>query len=254
MNPFDLSGKVAIVTGGASGIGLGIARGLAQAGATVVLAARDAGRGTSAADGLRAGGWRADFRPLDLRDPASCRTLIAEAAQAHGGIDILVNNAGMNILKAPEHLTLDEWNETLAVNLTGAFVMCQAVHPLLVRRTGGKIVNIGSTATLLGSATASAYAASKGGIGQLTRSLAEAWGRDNIQVNAVLPGYIGTELVEHARATRPGFDEKVISRTPAGRFGRPDDVASAVLYFASPASDYVTGALLPVDGGFTCHL
>jgi 2-deoxy-D-gluconate 3-dehydrogenase len=250
MNPFDLDGRVAIVTGGNGGIGLGMARGLAQAGARVVIAARNREKSLSAVAELEGFGATADFIPLDVASPPSCRAVIAEVVARHDRLDILVNNAGMSIRKPPETYTVEEWRQVIETNLTGAFVLCQAAHPIMERQGGGKIINIGSMMSIFGGAYAAPYSTSKGGLVQLTKSLATAWARDNIQVNAVLPGWIDTELTRDARAQVPGLNERVLNRTPAGRWGLPDDLSGVAVFLAAPASDFVTGAAIPVDGGY----
>jgi 2-dehydro-3-deoxy-D-gluconate 5-dehydrogenase len=244
---FDLGGRVAIVTGGNGGIGLGMAEGLAAAGATLVVAARNAGKAEAALAGL---GPDSAFLPLDVADDASCRALVEETLARFGRLDILVNNAGMSIRSPPERYTAAAWRQVLETNLTGAFILSQAAHPAMQRQGGGKIVNIGSMFSLFGSAYAAAYAASKGGLVQLTKSLAAAWAGDNIQVNAVLPGWIDTELTRAARDQVAGLNERVLARTPAGRWGVPRDLAGVAVFLAAPASDFVTGAAIPVDGGF----
>jgi 2-deoxy-D-gluconate 3-dehydrogenase len=250
MNPFDLSGRVAVVTGGNGGIGLGMARGLAGAGATVVIAARNAEKSLKAVAELEALGAKADFIPVDLASPQSCRTAITETVARYSRLDILVNNAGMSIRKPPETYTIEEWRQVIETNLTGAFALCQAVHPIMKRQSGGKIINIGSMMSIFGGAYAAPYSTSKGGLVQLTKSLATAWARDNIQVNAVLPGWIDTELTRDARAQVPGLNERVLNRTPAGRWGVPDDLSGIAVFLAASASDFVTGAAIPVDGGY----
>jgi 2-deoxy-D-gluconate 3-dehydrogenase len=251
MNLFDLSGRVAAVTGGNGGIGLGMARGLAEAGAAIVVAARDRVKSEAAVAELGRLGARAAFVPLDVADPESCRAMVAETADRFGRLDILVNNAGMSIRKPPEEYAVEEWRAVLDTNLTGAFVCCQAARAAMLRNGGGKIVNIGSMMSIFGAAYAAAYSASKGAIVQLTKSLANAWARDNIQVNAVLPGWIDTELTIAAREQVPGLHERILRRTPAGRWGVPADLAGIAVFLASPASDFVTGAAIPVDGGFS---
>jgi 2-deoxy-D-gluconate 3-dehydrogenase len=248
MSMFDLSGRVAVVTGGNGGIGLGMARGLAEAGAMVVLAARDAGKADAAIAVL---GEKACFIPFDAGNDNSCRTMIGEAVDRLGGLDILVNNAGTSIRKPPEAYTAAEWHRVLDINLTGAFLCSQAAHPAIRQRGGGKIINIGSMFSLFGSAYSAPYAASKGALVQLTKSLAAAWAGDNIQVNAVLPGWIDTELTRDARQEVAGLHERVLARTPAGRWGIPEDLAGIAVFLGSPASDFITGAAIPVDGGFS---
>jgi 2-dehydro-3-deoxy-D-gluconate 5-dehydrogenase len=247
MTMFDLSGRVAVVTGGNGGIGLGMSRGLAEAGARVAVAARDAGKAQSA---LAALGEQALFIPFDAADEDSCRAMIDEAAGRFGRLDILVNNAGTSIRKPPEAYTAAEWHAVLDTNLTGAFLCSQAAHPVMKRSGGGKIINIGSMFSLFGSAYAAPYAASKGALVQLTKSLAAAWAGDDIQVNAVLPGWIDTELTRDARRQVAGLHERVLARTPAGRWGVPEDLAGIAVFLASPASDFITGAAIPVDGGY----
>jgi 2-deoxy-D-gluconate 3-dehydrogenase len=170
-----------------------------------------------------------------------------------GSCDILINNAGMNIRKAPEQISEQEWHEILNVNLGAALFCAQAVYPHMKAAGRGKILNIGSMYSLFGAPTVAAYAASKGGLVQLTRSLAAAWAPDNIQVNAILPGWVDTELTRRARQQVAGLHEFVLSRTPAGRWGEPDDIAGAAVFLCSSASDFVTGAALPVDGGYSAR-
>jgi 2-dehydro-3-deoxy-D-gluconate 5-dehydrogenase len=248
---FDLSGRAAVVTGGNGGIGLGMARGLAAAGANVVVAARNAAKAEAAVTALAALGAKSAFVALDVADESSCRAMIDQTADRFGRLDILVNNAGMSIRKPPESYTAAEWRAVLDTNLTGAFLCSQAAHSAMKRGGGGKIINIGSMFALFGSAYAAPYAASKGALVQLTKSLAAAWAEDNIQVNAVLPGWIDTELTRDARQQVPGLHERVLARTPAGRWGVPEDLAGIAVFLASPASDFVTGAAIPVDGGFS---
>ncbi len=248
MTMFDLTGLAAVVTGGNGGIGLGMARGLAEAGASVVVAARKAEKAAAA---LAALGDRSIFIALDVTDETSCRAMIEQTSDRLGRLDILVNNAGTSIRKPPEAYTAAEWHAVLDTNLTGAFLCSQAAHPVMKRSGGGKIINIGSMFALFGSAYAAPYAASKGALVQLTKSLAAAWAADNIQVNAVLPGWIDTELTRDARQQVAGLHERVLARTPAGRWGVPGDLAGIAVFLASAASDFITGAAIPVDGGFS---
>jgi 2-deoxy-D-gluconate 3-dehydrogenase len=177
--------------------------------------------------------------------------MVEEAARRLGRLDILVNNAGTNIRKAPQDYSLDEWRQVLDTNLTSAFLASQAAYPHMKRAGSGKIVNIGSMMSLFGASFAAPYGASKGGIVQLTKSLAAAWAKDNIQVNAVLPGWIDTALTRRAREEVPGLHERVLARTPAGRWGAPQDLAGIAVFLASPASDFITGTAIPVDGGYS---
>ena len=251
MASFDLKGKVAIVTGGNGGIGLGMARGLAGAGADIVVAARDAGKSEAAVAELTRQGARATAIATDVTDAASVKALVAATVQAFGRIDILVNNAGINIRNPVHELSLEDWHKVMDTNLTSAFLCCQAVHADMKKVGGGKIINIGSMLSIFGTAYGPAYGASKGGIVQLTKSLAAAWAPDNIQANAVLPGWIDTELTRQAREQVPALNENVLRRTPAKRWGSIDDLAGVAVFLASPASDFVTGAAIPVDGGFS---
>ena len=251
MNLFDLTGRVAIITGGNGGIGLGMARGLAEAGAAIVVAGRNQTKNSAAIAELESLGARAASVEVDVTSEASCQAMIAAAVERFGRLDVLINNAGTNIRKAPEEHSLAEWNTVIETNLTSAFMCSQAVYPEMRRVGGGKIINTGSMMSLFGVPFAVPYAASKGGIVQLTRGLATAWAKDNIQVNAVLPGWIDTELTRAARQIVPGLHERVLQRTPAGRWGVSGDLAGIAIFLASRASDFITGAAIPVDGGYS---
>lgn len=251
---FELGGRVAIVTGGATGIGSAIAGALAAAGAVVVIAARDAARGEKVAATMRLAGEHVHYLRVDVTDEESCRCLVARVLDSYGQLDILVNNAGMSLARLPQETSLEDWRTVVDVNLTGAFLLSRAAFPSFERSARGKIINIGSIATLFGNGISTAYCVSKGGIGQLTKSLASAWGSHNVQVNALLPGYIETEMFAEARAQRPDLERRIFERMPLRRFGRPEDMAGAAVFLASSASDFITGALIPVDGGYTCQL
>jgi 2-dehydro-3-deoxy-D-gluconate 5-dehydrogenase len=248
---FDLGGRVAVVTGGNGGIGLGMAQGLAEAGAAVIVAGRDEAKSAAAVKKLTAGGAKAAAIAVDVTSAESCRALIAAAAKKFGRLDILVNNAGTNIRKQPEEYSLEEWHTVIATNLTSAFVCAQAAYPEMVKAGAGKIINIGSMMSIFGASFSAPYAASKGGMVQMTRALATAWAKDNIQVNAVLPGWIDTDLTRKARAQVDGLHDRVLARTPAGRWGTPADHAGIAVFLASAASDFVTGTAIPVDGGYS---
>lgn len=248
---FNLTGKVALVTGGNGGIGLGMALGLAGAGARVVIAARNAQKSERAVEALKAAGSESFAVAADVTDEASVQSMVDDVVRRCGRIDILVNNAGTTIRKPVDQLTLAEWNSVMDTNLTSAFLCCRAVHPHLKAAGGGKIINIGSMMSIFGAPYAPAYGASKGGIVQLSRAMAASWGPDQIQVNAVLPGWIQTELTDGARAQVPGLNERVVSRTAAGRWGQPGDLAGIAVFLASGASDFVTGTAIPVDGGYS---
>lgn len=252
MNPlFDLSGKVAIVTGGKGGIGLGMAQGLAAAGATVVIAGRNHHKNSEAVAAVQSQGGQAHAVAVDVMQQASCEQMVQSTLQAHGRVDILVNNAGMNIRKQPQSYALAEWNEVMQTNLTSAFVCSQAVYGAFEKNRAGKIINIGSMMSLFGASFATPYAASKGGMVQMTKALACAWAAQNIQVNAILPGWIDTDLTRQARVDVQGLHDRVLERTPAKRWGVPNDFAGIAVFLASSASDFITGAAIPVDGGYS---
>jgi len=251
MQLFDLSGRVAVITGGNGGIGLGMAKGMAAAGATIVVAGRDATKNSTAVMELQAAGGKASAIPVDVLKEDSCRALIDQTVEAHGRLDILVNNAGMSIRKQPEQYTAAEWHTVLDSNLTSAFLCSQAAYLAMKQGGHGKIINIGSMMSIFGAPFATAYAASKGGMVQMTKSLATAWAKDNIQVNAILPGWIDTDLTKRARAEIAGLHDKVLARTPAARWGAIDDFAGIAVFLSSTASDFVTGTAIPVDGGFS---
>jgi 2-deoxy-D-gluconate 3-dehydrogenase len=248
---FDLSGKVAVITGGNGGIGLGMAKGMAEAGATIVVAGRDAAKNADAVRQLQALGAKASAIPVDVLKEEACRALIAETMKAYGRLDILVNNAGMSIRKQPEDYTLAEWHTVLDSNLTSAFLCSHAAFPAMKKGGAGKIINIGSMMSIFGAPFATAYAASKGGIVQMSKSMATAWAKDNIQVNAILPGWIDTALTKRAREQISGLHDSVLKRTPAGRWGEPSDFAGIAVFLSAAASDFVTGAAITVDGGYS---
>jgi 2-deoxy-D-gluconate 3-dehydrogenase len=251
MKLFDLQGKAALVTGGNGGIGLGMARGLAQAGAAIAVAGRDESKNRAAVRDLEKLGAKALALQADLRDEKSCRAIVEQAAERLGRLDILVNNAGTNVRKPPQDYSLAEWKLVLDTNLTSAFVASQTAYLHLQRAGGGKIVNIGSMMSLFGASFVAPYGASKGGLVQLTRALACAWAKDNIQVNAVLPGWIDTALTRQARKDIAGLHERVLARTPAARWGVPEDLSGIAVFLCSPASDFITGTAIPVDGGYS---
>ena len=254
-NPFDLTGKVAIVTGGNGGIGLGIARGLAQAGASIAILGRNEAKSREAVRLIsEATGAATLVVTADVTEPEDVERAVAQTQSAFDRIDILFNNAGINIRKPPQDLALDEWTNVLNTNLTSAFLMAKAVYPAMKRAGGGKIINTGSMTSIFGSSFAVAYASSKGGIVQLTKSLALAWAADNIQVNAILPGWFDTELTMQARQEIPGLHDRVLARIAQGRWARPEDMAGTAVWLASSASDYVTGVAIPVDGGYSAAL
>jgi 2-deoxy-D-gluconate 3-dehydrogenase len=251
MANFDLKGKTAFITGGNGGIGLGMAKGLAAAGATVVVAGRNKKKAEAALTELKALGGTAEFVEIDVVKEASCKQVIAGAAKKFGQLDILINNAGTSVRKQPQDLTAEDWHLVMDTNLSSAFFCSQAAYPHMLRAGGGKIINIGSMMSIFASSYATPYASSKGGIVQMARSMAVAWAKDNIQVNTILPGWIDTDLTRKAREQVQGLHERVMARTPAARWGSPDDFAGIAVFLASAASDFVTGAAIPVDGGYS---
>jgi 2-deoxy-D-gluconate 3-dehydrogenase len=249
--PFDLTGKVAIVTGGNGGIGLGMARGLADAGAAVAIVGRNPAKSDAVVAELKQRGAKAISVVADVTDTAAVAAMVERVKAELGQIDILINNAGINIRKAPHALAIEEWDSVIKTNLTSAFLCSQAVYPAMKQAGGGKIINIGSMMSIFGASFAPAYAASKGGIVQFTRSCAVAWAADNIQANAVLPGWIDTDLTRRARQEIDGLHDKVLLRTPAARWGTITDFAGIAVFLSSAASDFVTGTAIPIDGGFS---
>jgi 2-dehydro-3-deoxy-D-gluconate 5-dehydrogenase len=250
LGQFDLTGRVAIVTGGNGGIGLAIAKELAGAGAAILVGGRAAEKNEAAVREIAAAGGRVRSLAVDLLDHRSGARLVDSACRWLGRVDILINNAGTNIRRRPEAYTLAEWHMVMDTNLTSAFICAQAVYPAMKQRGGGKIINVASIISILGGAHLAPYSSSKGGMVQLTKSLAVAWAADNIQVNAILPGWINTSLTHKARREVPGLHEHILARTPAARWGEPADVSGTALFLASTASNFVTGAAVPVDGGY----
>ena len=215
------------------------------------MVGRDAGKSARAVSELEAIGVSAVAIEADLTESAAHPRMAETVAERLGGIDILVNNAGTNIRKRPEDLGEDEWHAVLDTNLTSAFLASKACYPFMKRAGGGKILNNGSMMSIFGAPWAPVYAASKGGMVQLTKALATAWAEDGIQVNCFLPGWIDTTLTRRARQEVEGLHDRVLARTPAGRWGRIEDFEGVAVFLASRASDFVTGAAIPVDGGYS---
>jgi 2-deoxy-D-gluconate 3-dehydrogenase len=252
---FSLQGKVAIITGGNGGLGQGMARGLAGMGASIVIAARNEAKTAQAVREIeQESGVKALGIKTDVLEQESIARMVAKTLQTFGRIDILINSAGMNIRRLPQDYKLEEWQLILRTNLDSALLCSQAVYPAMKAGGGGKIINIGSMTSIFGGAKIAAYSASKGAVVQLTKCLAVAWAKDNIQVNAMLPGFFDTELTRQGRKDMPGLEESVLSRTPAGHWGKPEELAGTAAFLASNASDYVTGAAIPVDGGYSITL
>lgn len=249
---FSLKGEVAIVTGGNGGIGKAIALGFAAMGANVVIAARNEAKTDEAVRGIKEEfGTQVLGVKVDVRQAEQIYVLIEKTLEVFGRIGILVNNAGISMGKLPQEYTVDEWDNVLNTNLRSVFLCSQAVYQTMKANGYGKIINIGSMFSIFGGAVVAAYGASKGGVVQLTRSLAVAWAKDNIQVNCILPGYINTDATRRVKAEIPTIQERVVTRTPVGRWGEPGDLAGTAIYLASHAADFVTGVALPVDGGYS---
>ena len=250
---FDLSGRLALVSGGGSGLGLAIARGLAEAGARVVINGRTAAKLDAAVASLRADGLLADAAVFDVADPGAVRTGVADLMSRIGPVDILVNNAGVQHRAPIDEFTDADWRRVMGTNLDAPFYLARAVVPAMKARGAGKIINIASIMSRLSRPTTVPYQVSKGGIAMLTRGLAVELAPHGIQVNAIAPGFFRTEMNE-ALTSNAEFDAWVKKRTPAGRWADPGELAGAAVYLASPAAAFVTGQILYVDGGFTAAM
>ncbi len=251
-NLFNLKGKVALVTGGNGGLGLGMALGLAEAGANIAIAARNPDKTSDAIKQIEGVGVRAISVPTDVTKETEIESMISQTLDKLGQIDILVNNSGVTMRKEPEDLSGDEWDHVLNVNLRACFLASKTVYPHMRDQGSGKIINIGSMTSIFGGGGSGApYSSSKGGIVQLSKSLAVAWAKDNIQSNAILPGWFTTELTAAIPERQKERYQLISSRIPAGRWGEPEELAGVAVFLASPASDYVTGSVIAVDGGYS---
>jgi len=251
MKIFDLSGKIAIVTGGNQGIGLAISRGLATAGATVVIANRRPAEGQTAAESLKKEGLNAVAIPTDVSDESSVAALVSKVINDFGTIDILVNNAGVIVRKPAEDISREDWHYIMNINLKGVFFCCQLVGREMIRRRKGKIINISSDASQRAMPERSVYAASKAGVSHLTRCLALEWAKYNINVNAIGPGPTITPLNKKYYEEHPEKLEQTIQSLPIGRMGDTSDYVGAAIFLASEASNFVIGQTLLVEGGST---
>ena len=249
---FDLRGKVAIITGGNGGLGLAMALGLAGAGADIAVAARNAEKTQPALSQIESQGVKATGILTDVSQEADIQRMVADTLDVLGRVDILVNNAGMVIRKEPQEITAEDWDQVFDVNLRAAFLASKEVYPHMKSQGGGKIINIGSMFSIFGGGgSGAAYSSSKGGVVQLSKSLAVAWAKDNIQSNAILPGWFMTTLTADIPVKQPERSELISRRIPTQRWGKPEELQGTVVYLASPASDYVTGAVITVDGGYS---
>ena len=252
MNMFDLTGKTALITGGNRGLGLGITEGLCEAGASVVILATSDSVYDIAKD-LCNKGYSVKGLKGDLSDIENMESLFEEALDLLGGkIDILVNNAGIQRRNKCEEFLLEDWESVLTVNLTAVFRMCQLAGRKMLEQGKGKIINVASMLSFFGGFTVPAYAASKGGVAQLTKALTNEWAGRGININAIAPGYMATEmnvkLIEDEKR-----NAEILSRIPAKRWGNEQDVKGTAVFLASEASNYLCGAIIPVDGGYLCR-
>lgn len=249
---FSLLGKVAVVTGSTKGLGLGISHGLAEAGADIVVVSRNYEDCAKVATEIEKKGQSALPVKADVRSLVSIDELIKKVVDRYGRIDILVNNAGTAITKPPEVLTEDEWDDVINVNLKGAFFMAQKAGLQMIKQRHGKIINVGSIFSFVGDANIVAYCTSKGGLLLMTKSLALAWARYNIQVNLIAPGYIETEINKKVLNEDKVFNH-IMFQTPARRLGTVRDIVGAIVYLASDATNYMTGQSMIIDGGWVAR-
>jgi gluconate 5-dehydrogenase len=252
-NPFDLTGRIALVTGAYRGLGFAIARGMAAAGARVILNGRNADALAGAASVLAGEGLRAEVALFDVTDARAVNDGVAAVVRRIGKIDVLVNNAGIQRRHLLVNFPQKEWDEIIATNLTAPYVVSQAVMPDMIAQRRGKIIHIASLLSEFARPSVVPYTAAKGGIRQLTRGMAVELAEHNIQVNAIAPGYFATEM-NRALLDNPTFDAWVKQRTPARRWGEPDEIAGLAVFLASPAADYITGQMIMIDGGMSVAL
>ena len=251
MNSFDLTGKTALVTGGSSGIGLGMAEGLLEAGTKVVITGSSA-KVAARTEELKAKGFHVWGVTADLaKGESEAKRLIEEAIRIlDGRLDILINSAGTSKVGKPEQFPIEDWDTVMNLNLRSMFLMCREAGIHMLKQGGGRIINIASMLSFFGGVDTPAYATSKGGVAQMTKALSNSWASKGINVNAVAPGFIETALSAMRREKDPAFYETVCQRIPAGRWGMPDDLKGIAVFLSSDASRYITGCVIPVDGGY----
>ena len=249
MSLFDLTGKKAMITGATHGLGMAMAEGLANAGAELMITSNDISNLTPALEHYRSKGYKADGYVFDVTDEKAATENVTEIEAKHGSIDILVNNAGIIKRVMALDMEVEDFRKVIDVDLVGVFIMSKLVGKGMVARQSGKIINICSMMSELGRDNVSAYAAAKGGLKMLTKNLATEWGKHNVQVNGIGPGYFATSQTEPIRVDGHPFNDFIISRTPAGRWGNPEDLAGAAVFLSSKASDFVNGQIIYVDGG-----
>jgi len=250
---FDLTGRTALVTGSSQGLGLAMARGLAQAGAAIILNGRDEAKLARAAAALQAEEVRVTTAAFDVTDGAAVTAAVAKLEAEFAPVDILVNNAGIQRRAPLAEMTEQQWREVLDTNLTSAFLVARAVAPRMIARGAGKIINICSVMSEVSRPTIANYAAAKGGLKMLTRAMAVEWAKHGLQANAIAPGYFMTEL-NRSLVENEQFNKWICGRTPAGRWGQPEELAGAAVFLASRASDFVNGQILTIDGGLLAAL
>ena len=251
LNRLNLNGKVAIVTGGSSGIGKATAFGLAANGAHVVLVGRDEKKGSRVSGDICSAGGKAIYIQADVSKADEIAGMVEYTVSKLGRIDILVNAAGISIKSTPtEHVSEEEWDKVLNINLKGAFICCQTVARAMIKQKYGKIVNVGSLQGEMVLPLRAAYAASKGGLKQVTKSMAIEWAKYNINVNVVAPGFVRTPMTEQVLSDEFWYNV-VVSNTPLGRPAQPEEISDVILFLASDAASYITGQTIVVDGGWT---
>ena len=251
---FDITGKVAIITGGNGGLGLGMAKGLALAGAKVAICGRNQDKIDRSLAELKAQGADAIGISCDVGSEEQVNAMVARTKAHFGRIDILINNAAISWGVPTEDMTLEQWNHFITNNLTSMFLTCKACFPHMVEVGGGKIINVSSIVTKLGYGKLSHYGAAKGGMDHMTQSLARAWGKDNIQVNALLPGLVDTEMMPCEGPNKNKLVDYIVKKTPTGTYSTPEDWYGLTVLMASPASDFITGSIIVMDGGLSMTL